>query len=731
MCLPPRGTLPSSMTRRAERRPRDGRTPGRTAIGLALALTALAVPARAVEPPPAAAPSAGTTIVYGGDADFPPFEYLDALGQPAGLNVDLIRAIARDRGWQVRVELRAWPLVRRGLQQGEVDVAAMYRSPQRAREVDFAIAHELVYHELYVRRGSAPLRALDDLAGRRVLAQADTYAVDALQQLDLAGELHALPSEPDVLRALAAGQGDVAVVTQAVGRPFADREPLGAAVAATGPPVLLAEYAFVTRKDRRPLLEALTEGVAALKASGEYDRLYQRLVRPDRSAARLRQATWAAGLAAAALLLVAAWTWALRRRVAAQTAALRREFEAREQAQAALAQSERARRQSQKMEAIGRLAGGVAHDFNNLLGVILSYATFVRERLVALHADPADADEILAASERAGRLTRQLLAFSRATPVETRAVDLGEVVAGLSTMVQRLVGEHIRVETPPPPAPVVVEADPTLLEQMLLNLAANARDAMPEGGSLRLAVTARTLSGPEAHPLPAGEYAVLAVSDSGTGMDDDTRVRIFEPFFTTKAVGKGTGLGLATVSAHVQRLGGRVEVKSAPGEGATFTVLLPRSPLRDLAAARAERPPPPAASPQTILLVEDDEPLRRAARTALDRAGHRVLEAADGVQGAEVARGAGGLTMLVTDVVMPRRGGPQLAAELRQRHPGLRVLYLSGYVTEDAPLGMDAPGTSFLMKPCTPQALVEAVARLADGALSAHGPFFAVPSRFR
>ena len=652
-------------------------------------------------------------FVYGGDAEFPPYEFLDASGNPAGLNVDLIRAVAKEQGFRVRVHLDRWASIRAGLANGTIDVAAMYRTPQRAREVDFAIAHELVYHEMFVRRGSAGLASLSDLAGKRVLVEASTFSADALKALGSCGAVLERASEPEALRGLSRGEGDAAIVTQTVGRPFRERSEKMPDLVPTGPPVLLAEYAFVTLPGRRQLLERLNAGVAAVKASGEYDRIFARWLRPDRSAERLRIVGWALLGVAVAALLVVIWNTSLRRQVTAQTQALRFQYEEKERAQAALATTERELRNAQRLEAVGRVAGGIAHDFNNVLSVVLSYGSALRESLVGRGLDTGDVDEILSASERATRLSRQLLAFSRATPVASVHLDLRAVVLEMRSLIQRLVGEHIRVEAAVPDRSVVIEAEATQLEQVLLNLAANARDAMPEGGRLDIQVDSRTYAGDPT--LPSGEYATLTVTDTGVGMDAATLSRIFEPFFTTKDVGHGTGLGLATVFAQVRRLRGKVTAESAPGQGATFRVLLPLSPMRELAGARAATEPLPTVDSLAILLVEDDEALRRAGAAALRRAGHRVVEAKDGEAALEIAW-TDRFSLVVTDVVMPRRGGPGLAAELRRRRPELLVLYVSGYVQDEQPLDLEAPGTAYLAKPYAARALVEAVQRLAAGA---------------
>ncbi|HYG66800.1 MAG TPA: ATP-binding protein, partial [Anaeromyxobacteraceae bacterium] len=448
-------------------------------------------------------------------------------------------------------------------------------------------------------------------------------------------------------------------------------------------------------------------------ASGEYERIYARWLRADRSAGWLKWIAGALLVAIGGLAVVAAWNHDLRRRVAIQTDALRREFEDRERAQAALAESERSLRAAQKLEALGRMAGGIAHDFNNVLSVVSSSGTALRDELVARGESTEDVDEILSAVERASRLVKQLLAFGRATPLALARLDLGEVVLGMKSLIQRLTGDRVRVEVEVPDAPVFVDAETSFVEQVLLNLAANARDAMSGSGTLEVRLGTRTVREGEHPGLPAGAYASLTVSDTGVGMDEATASRVFEPFFTTKPVGRGTGLGLSTVFAVVSRMNGRVTVESAPGCGTTFEVLLPLAAPEGVgdrggAASRAEVPVAPA---QDILLVEDDDSLRRAAAVALRRAGHRVQEAGDGASALALAA-KHAPTLVVSDVVLPGRTGPSVVAELRARNPGLPVLFTSGYVQEGVELPLDAPGTAFLAKPYSGPVLVEAVRRL-------------------
>jgi PAS domain S-box-containing protein len=372
-------------------------------------------------------------------------------------------------------------------------------------------------------------------------------------------------------------------------------------------------------------------------------------------------------------------------------------------------------RQAQKMEAVGQLAGGVAHDFNNLLTAIVSFARLVEEALPARHESRADVHEILTAAGRAAALTRQLLTFSRRQRLQPRAVDLAEVVRGMEAMLRRLLGEavHLEVEAR---APGTVVADPGQLELAVLNLALNARDAMPSGGRLVLSVDELLLpDGPDAgSELPAGPLAVLAVRDTGVGMDEATRRRVFEPFFTTKPVGKGTGLGLSTVYGIVAQSGGAVRVRSQPGHGSEFRIYLPR---------RAEVPPTvsavapalPSGGEETVLLVEDDPAIRAVAERTLAARGYRLLAAGSAEQALALARAAADVHLLVSDVVLPGRNGWELACALQAERPRLRLLFMSGYAA-DAGTGtaLLPDGVPLLEKPFAPDDLLAAVRAALD-----------------
>lgn len=356
--------------------------------------------------------------------------------------------------------------------------------------------------------------------------------------------------------------------------------------------------------------------------------------------------------------------------------------------------------QAQKMEAIGRLAGGVAHDFNNLLTVINGNC----ELLMAAMGDNAgpreSAAQILAAGQTAAGLTRQLLEFSRATVVQMEDVAIDALIESIGTMLQRLIGEHIRLNTCLNTDGTVVHADRRQLEQVIVNLAINARDAMPGGGELHIESDCVEYDASAVPPLKTGRYVRLRVTDTGIGMSDEVRDRVFEPFFTTKSPNAGTGLGLATVHSVITRAGGAVRVESAVGKGSTFEVLLPASTDTGRSAATAPNANARSGS-ETVLVVEDEEGVRRLARMALELHGYRVLEARSGSDALRIAEThAAPIDLLLTDVVMPVMGGRELVAAIRRDRPELRVLFMSGYTEDDALLADGGePGQSFIQKP--------------------------------
>jgi PAS domain S-box-containing protein len=399
--------------------------------------------------------------------------------------------------------------------------------------------------------------------------------------------------------------------------------------------------------------------------------------------------------------------------------ALYQDISGRKGAEEALRQSQEQFRQAQKMEAVGRLAGGIAHDFNNLLSAILSYSELVMADLPQGHPSRDDLEQIRQAGNRAAELTHQLLAFSRRQLLQLRHLNLNAIVAGVDRMLRRVIGEDIELRAVLSPGLSATRGDAGQLEQVLMNLAVNARDAMPAGGTLTL--TTADLDTSEArHPpwpqLAPGHYVTLTVEDTGTGMTRDVQDRIFEPFFTTKPAGHGTGLGLSTVYGIVAQSGGHIFVRSAPEAGSAFTICLPAH-----AAAGEAAPGPAPAQPvhggaETVLLVEDEQLVRHLTHEILRRHGYRVLEAADGVEALAVIRDhPDRIDLLLTDVVMPRMSGHELVELVRPIRPDMRILYVSGYSEEAiARQGQLTEGIELLAKPFTPGLLTAKIRQLLD-----------------
>ena len=374
-------------------------------------------------------------------------------------------------------------------------------------------------------------------------------------------------------------------------------------------------------------------------------------------------------------------------------------------------------RQSQKLEAIGRLAGGVAHDFNNILTAVGGFAGLALESLEPEHPARPDLEELVSSVDRAADLTRQLLAFSRQQLLMPRVVDINGIASRLEPMLRRLLGDDVVLSVAPSRDPAYVLADPTQVEQVLMNLAVNSRDAMPSGGVLQVEVLRVELAAPLAaagSEIPAGPWVVLAVSDTGEGMDAETRARIFEPFFTTKEPGSGTGLGLAMVYGVVQQSGGHVVVESAPGRGASFRVFLPPAPAPPAGTATDEIDDDSVAGPPesaTILVVDDEATVRALVRRILEKQGYRVREAQSGADALWLSREeASAIDLLLTDVVMPGMDGRELAGRFVEAHPGARVLLMSGYTDlGDREVSEIARRHPLIEKPFTARKLLSAV----------------------
>jgi len=394
---------------------------------------------------------------------------------------------------------------------------------------------------------------------------------------------------------------------------------------------------------------------------------------------------------------------------------LMREMEERRVTEEALRKSEEELRHSQKMEAVGRLAGGVAHDFNNLLTAIIGYAELIATRTSSNSLAKQNAELIRKAGEQAAALTRQLLAFSRKQILQPKVIDLNSLVVEMEKLLRRVIGERFDLQSHPNAENGRVKADPSQLEQVVLNLGVNARDAMPRGGRLIIRTENVHLdrkTAPQiATSLVPGDYVMLSVSDNGAGMDEETKSHIFEPFFTTKGPGKGTGLGLATVYGIVRQTGGGISVESEPGKGSTFRIYLPQ----ETAPVDLNRPAPTplekSANFETVLVVEDEEIVRELVCEVLEDQGYNVICAPDGIEAMDAAaKFDGEIHLLVTDVIMPHMNGHELASKLSALRPDMKVLYVSGYSDNDiGDHGVLDPRFELLQKPFTPQTLARKI----------------------
>ena len=394
----------------------------------------------------------------------------------------------------------------------------------------------------------------------------------------------------------------------------------------------------------------------------------------------------------------------------------------RKRAEEALRQSEKQFRQSQKMEAVGRLAGGIAHDFNNLLTIIMGYSQVLLTELGPQHPLRGKIEETLKAGGKAATLIRQLLTFSSKQSLDPKTLSLNTAVTSLESLLRRLIGEDVQLVSKLDPTNGRLRADQAQLEQVLVNLVVNARDAMPKGGTLTIETAQVELTrSPVYHltPLPPGPYVRLAVSDTGCGMDLKTQSHIFEPFFTTKGEGKGSGLGLSTVYGIVTQCGGAIDVTSRVGHGTRFDLYFPSVESDILTTAPTQPSGRPQRGTETVLLVEDEPSVRTLVRDELRKLGYQVIEAKNGVEACLLAtQQAGSLQLLLTDVVMPGMGGRELSQHLSVINPDLRTLFISGYLDDVGIMAGQEEGTSsFLQKPFTPEELARAVRNLLDASM--------------
>jgi two-component system sensor histidine kinase EvgS len=745
-------------------------------------------------------------IVIGGDHNYPPYEYIDQEGRPAGYNVDLTRAIAAEVGLDIEIRLGPWQEIRNGLAHGEIDaLQGMFYSTERDLTFDFTAPHVVNHNVSVVRQGEGPPPATPaELAGKRLIVQQGDIMHDFAVAQGLVERLAVAETQEAALAELAAGRHECALVSRLTALYWIEKN--GWKNLTVGKkPLLSAEYCYAVPQNHQALLAQLAEGLKVLDESGEYRRIYEKWMgvyeqaQPDFEIV-LRYAIVIAVPLVLLLLAFSFWSWSLRKEVARRTLELKlaekaalaaaREwqttFDATKDAIWVLDRDHRVLRsnqaaeqlfglskeqmlgkhcweimhgthqaihacptlqakqsltretlelengaswfsvtadpildtdgryagtvhiisditdrkreeierekmqaqflQAQKMESVGRLAGGVAHDFNNMLSVILGYTEMALENVAPSEPMHADLMEIFKAANRSSAVTRQLLAFARKQTIAPLVIDLNETIEGMLKMLRRLIGEDVELMWKPGKLRLSVKMDPSQIDQILANLCVNARDAIKDVGRITIetgqAVFDEAYCAEHAGFKP-GDFVELGVGDNGCGMDARMLANIFEPFYTTKEVGQGTGLGLSTVYGIVQQNNGFIDVSSEPGQGTRFKIYLPRHAAQPVELLRESAQEMPLSQGETILLAEDDASLLNLCERMLKELGYTIISAETPAGVLRVAETHGGrIDLLITDVIMPEMNGRDLSNHLRSRHPNLKTLFMSGYTAD-------------------------------------------------
>ncbi|MCU0588854.1 MAG: transporter substrate-binding domain-containing protein [Syntrophobacteraceae bacterium] len=775
-------------------------------------------------------------LVIGGDHRFPPYEFLDENGRPAGYNVDLTRAIAREMGLDIEIRLGPWTEVLKGLDHGSIDaVQGMFYSTERDLKYNFSSPHIVNHCVSVVRAGSGPPPAtLEDLEGKRIVVQAGDIMHDFAVKNGLEARLTLVDSQEAALRELSEGRHDCALVARMTAVYLMEKNNWSHLKVGQNAWLSL-EYGYAVPLNQKALLAHLNEGLKVLEKSGEYRRIQEKwfgvLEKQPLDVATIFLYVM---MVAGPLLLVLAgsfvWSWSLRKQVARRTEELRRseelqramilssplpiitlgldgnvlawntaaervfgwtadevigrpspviprgreeEFEGLRRlllsgekvsgveyfrrtkagdllsislsaapiydaegrifctmaflediSERKLAEEEREKLQrqmiqAQKMESVGRLAGGVAHDYNNMLCVIIGNAELAMEKVAPGGALHGDLGEILKAAGRSRDITKQLLAFARRQTIAPVVLDLNGTVEGMLKMLRRLIGEDIDLIWAPKAGLWRVRMDPAQLDQILANLCVNARDAIEGVGRITIETGNAFLDEAYCAVRPGfvpGDFVMLAVGDDGCGMDGETVSRIFEPFFTTKGIDEGTGLGLATVYGIVKQNNGFIDVESEPGKGSTFRIYLPRlegEAQEEGVAGEAARK---HGRGETVLLVEDEPAILQMGTRMLGKLGYEVLAAGGPPEALALAAAhTGEIHLLITDVVMPEVNGRDLANRLLQLHPRMRLLFMSGYPANViAQRGILDEGVHFIHKPFSMQELAGKIREVLD-----------------
>jgi len=783
--------------------------------------------------------SSDNHLVIGGDHNYPPYEFLDENGQPAGYNVELTRAIAQNTGLDIEIRLGLWSDIRQGLASGEIDaIQGMFYSLERDLQFDFSPPHTAINHIAVVRKGEgSPPIHVADFAGKRIVVMYGDIMHEWVEEKGIDAQISVVATHEDALRELTEGQHDCALVARVPAMYWIKKNGWNNLVVADKP-LLTPEYCYAVPHNRKMLLATLSEGLKSLDDSGEYQRIYAKWMgvyeeTPPSLAIILRYTMIV--VAPLLLILFASFIWmrTLKNVVKRRTSDLQENEEALKQSELQLAESQRIAhlgnwildaqsdelqwsdetfrifglipqeseitnttfinfihpddrehlqkvvknaldnevhykldhriirkdgeirfvheeaevsfdedgnpikmvgtvqditeskhlenqlRQSQKMEAIGQLAGGVAHDFNNILMVILGYANFIIDKEDIDEKIQSDAMEIKNAANRAKSLTRQLLAFSRKQVLQSKVINLNELITNLKNMLTRLIGEDVELITTLSPELGQVTADPGQIEQVIMNLAVNARDAMPTGGALVIETANVYLDQNYAknHPdVKPGNFVMLAISDTGQGMTKEITEQIFDPFFTTKEQGKGTGLGLSTVYGIVKQSGGNIWVYSEPDQGTSFKIYLTQTDQEIQSIKNTQKTFDTYQGSEKILVVEDEKAVRDIVIRVLRKLGYTVIESTNGDEAIqECEKHHGQIDLLLTDVIMPKMSGKEVSNIISSKYSNIKTLYMSGY-TDNIIVhhGVLDEGFAFIQKPIAPEELAHKIREVLD-----------------
>jgi polar amino acid transport system substrate-binding protein len=617
-------------------------------------------------------------LVFGADEHYPPIEFRDDKGQPAGFQIELIKAIAQKLNVQVEIRMGPWSEIYAGFSKGEIDVVGMSEHDVRKKNFVFGTSLTSVVGEVFIRLGGKPVNDYVDLEGKEVIIEGGALADHVLADRMIKFTPIRVKSETDAVRLLASGKHDCAIVSQHVGRMTMKTDNL-TNLTTTGAAIFNTDHALAVRKDRQHIIDKLNEGLAELKKVGEYNAIYERWLSPvERDALPLRDVwRWALriGVPLAVIgLLALAWITLLNKQVARRNKELTDEYQKRFDLEKTLAAA-------QQHEALAQLAMHISHDFNNYLSIISGAAQFAQQANT-LRGAHEQADLINQTANKAMLLLKALMSTARSQAMKVKRVNLNRLLHNLLPSIERLVGEQVKLHLNLGKDLPGVLTDPQCLEMVLLNLCTNARDAMHRQGHLHITASTISLPSPalpEHVTLKPGDYVHLQIQDSGIGIKQDMLQRIFDPYYSTKAVGQGTGLGLSSGLGMIQQMGGHLWAESPSESGAVFHILLPVS---------DEPPTEPTPTPDTktatgatsklpLIMVIDDEPLLAKLMQDILSKNHYSVQVAHNATEAETMLDRKP-DLILCDIQLPDISGLDFSRQLESRYPRLPVIMMSG-----------------------------------------------------